>query len=240
MFDIGLLQPREFILILIGAFDESGKLDDTEHVSFAGFVAKPAKWEEFREEWRRLLRPHKIKYWKTCDAVHMNGGYARFRKREKDLRTLITKLAELICKYAIEAMSGSISTSEFKQLSQDARKKLKDPQYCAFESCVRMLVSSAEVDPGDTFTLVCDDSDEYAEHCLKLYTRLQKSTVISKRIVGLCFADDKKYEPLQAADLLAFCERAERREEPPDAIWRCAQEVFSKHYKCISGSQVVK
>src|SRR5258708_1533034 len=116
---------------------------------------------------------------------------------------------------------------EYRALGQQLRVKLKDPLYAAFYSGIKTLVEGEEIEPEDKFNLICDDYEEYSGECLATYRRLIKQEpVIAEKIGGLCFLDDMKYAPLQAADLFAFCRRRHLVKPNEKGIWAEAWNIF--------------
>jgi hypothetical protein len=235
-------EPQRFevaVATLNAVFDESGGVDRS-HVIFAGLIAMPEQWEEMGIPWRSALRKHGLNYWRTVEAAHMNDSFKKFRKRPEELRTLALHLADLVCKHAGGGHVNSVSVEEFNQLKDTVRKRLRTPFYAAFESGIRTLMLEENIDIGDKFNLICDDSEESVE-CHRAYRSLRKqSPEIGKRIGGICFLDDKMYFPVQAADLYAFCHR-KKIENDLKGIWAEVMARFDEIFSVqIPGDIIVK
>jgi len=98
-------------------------------------------------------------------------------------------------------------------MSEDARARLgnaQDPYYIAF---TRSLIELAHFGlPEDRITLICDDDAETAWTCYQHYRAVRRvHGLVRKKTVGLCFADDKHFPALQAADMVAVLARLEAR-----------------------------
>src|ERR1700693_743704 len=147
-------------------FDESGKQNDSDVVVFAGFFTTADRWTEFGREWNTELRKNKLTYFRMVDAVQLNGSFSKFRNKRPALTSLVSRLADLICKYAMEGTINRISTAEFKALKETVRLRYKNPFYYAFEGGIEALANSLTLEPTDRFNLICDDSEEYSSECL--------------------------------------------------------------------------
>jgi hypothetical protein len=84
--------------------------------------------------------------------------------------------------------------------------------------------------PRDNVMLICDDSEEYSSECLRAYRRLkQLEPLISKRVPCITFADDQYYAPLQAADMYAYCVRAQHVGSAP-GLWKGPMEIIHSYF----------
>ena len=96
-------------------------------------------------------------------------------------------------------------------MPQSQRRKLKGPQYCGFESCVKGLIQNY---PDHVFQINCDLTQDYAETCLSLFNH-----VVSRNAspCGPSYRDrvrQRQVHPsLQAADIIAYCARAMAEEK---------------------------
>jgi Protein of unknown function (DUF3800) len=227
-------------MTLSAAFDESGKYGDSEHVVFAGFIARQDKWQEFTHEWNvRLLKdlPRVEGRLPVLHMVELNRKHKRAKEREEKRRveSLVADLARLICKFALEGFANTITMAEFTLLDQDQRKRYKDPFYYAFEAGVKSISKCEALGPHDNVMLICDDSEEYSSQCLESYRRIKRlEPEIMKRVPCITFGDDTQYAPLQAADLYAYCCRA-NRSRTDDGLWveplRIIHGEFSDHVR---------
>ena len=58
--------------------------------------------------------------------------------------------------------------------------------------------------------IMCDDDEQEALEMYQLLSSFRRRNPVgSKRIVSICFADDKSHPPLQSADLFAYVCRLE-------------------------------
>src|SRR5262249_54210297 len=103
-----------------------------------------------------------------------------------------------------------------------------DPFYAAFEQGILSGIQNSQILPEDNFNLICDDSEEHAGDCLKVFRRFMRDNPeTAKRIGTICFGDDEKITPLQMSDMFAYCLRKDA-EKAPDGIWREILDIFTK------------
>ena len=227
-----ILSPEDILasITLLAAFDESGKHNDCGHVVFGGFISTQEKWNEFTVEWNARLGRAGMRFLHTgelCDAYRLCEGQAK----RNEIETLIGDLTAVVCKYALEGFVSHISVRDFKKLDQTQRKKYKDPFYYAFESGIKSIMQSTTLAPQNLALLVCDDSEEYSSECLKAYRRLKvRENKIAERIPGICFSDDKRYPPLQAADMFAYSYRRSITNPTEKSLISIPLEILMSHF----------
>jgi hypothetical protein len=139
------------------------------------------------------------------DAMNLRGTFETWHDRIDDRDSLLLTLSKLAAEAFI--VVAPMSTDDFKALPQTQREKLGgNPQYCGFEVSIKGLLREY---PSRGIHLVCDLSEEYAEKCIRLYHRLRARDQDAKnRCFAITFADDRNTPHLQAADLVAYCSRA--------------------------------
>jgi hypothetical protein len=99
-----------------------------------------------------------------------------------------------------------------------------DVQYCGFEACISgALHQSANA----VLHVTCDLSEEYARNCVTLFNKLRaRDVMIKARCFALTFAEDERHAGLQAADMIAYCSRAEHTEREPQPIVQQIIEIL--------------
>jgi len=193
---------------VVAAFDESGKLADTEYVVFAGSVATYEEWDVVSGKWMDILGKAGIDYVSMKEAMHAHGQFSDWKNRTDERDALLISLAEMFHSLIKYHVATPMENAHFKRLPPQVRKLLKNPQYCGFESCIRQVAAS--LPDNYVAQLMCDCSEEYAVECLKMYLRLRRSSdEFKSRCVAMVFCEDENSPPLQAADMLAYCLRAD-------------------------------
>ena len=120
---------------------------------------------------------------------------------------------------------SAITVAEFKALPKESRSRYRDPFYYAFEHGVMTMSKDKCVGVTDDLALMCDDSDD-AVKCLQAFQRLKKrEPSVDAKVAVIAFGDDKRYPPLQAADMIAFCHRASKT-SAERGLWSAPLEII--------------
>ncbi len=148
---------------------------------------------------------------KMSAAIACRGEFYRWKGREAERDDLLIRLASVIHEAPILKVAAPILAGEFESLPQFQRRKLKDPQYCGFESCVKGLIQNY---PNDVFQINCDLTQDYAETCVSLFNHVvSRNAHLADRLIAIAFGNDKFIPQLQAADIIAYCARAMAEEK---------------------------
>ena len=219
-------------------FDESGKHDSSSHIVFAGFLAQPKDWYALQNEWKAILEPYGILYFRGSDAFTFNKAWRQFGGNDPALEAkrdeIVLALADLGCKYATQGSACVMQVGDFNRQPQVFRERYGyDAFYCAFERGLSAMLRSRFTQPDDHFTIVYDDDFEDQDNDREIterYRRLiKKDPSLSQIVDGLCFLNDKKYQPLQFSDMWAYCLRR-KAIGAPDGIWRAVLDKIDARF----------
>ena len=193
-------------------FDESGKFADCEVVALAGIVGTSVPLGQFAYSWNTRLQRDGLEHVSMKDALHLNDDFHRWRDSPERRDTLLLDLASIIHASPLMRTGAYVTSAEFKALSQSERKLyMGDPQYCCLETCVLGILAGRD---DFSLNIACDLSEQYSEKCVALFHKLRsRNPVVKSRCFGISFLDDRYNPPLQAADMIAYCSRAERLED---------------------------
>lgn len=198
--------PNANILMafLKGYFDESGKHQRSDVVSFCGFVE--SDWEPFQNEWNYLLRRNKI------SSLHIGKDAL---KADAARIKMYAQFVQAIKKTVAQGFAMVVDVAAFKNMSAVVRKEYRDDShFLAFSSVVRDVVRYANVLPDPSVAIICDDEPSKACECYKMFDVMRQNSEqpeSRKTLRSIAFADAGFYTQLQAADLFAYICRAESR-----------------------------
>ena len=195
--------------------DESGKPPNSDVISVCGYRLLQEDIHGFSVEWMRCMSDWSV------PPIHMRGvshpseknGWLGVRKLwgeswETKRDAMLMEFARIVQGSAIVPVGTVIST---RGLSKTA-----DPTFDAFKRTILSTVESLSLSTSDPkIGIVVDDDDESSLRYHKWLNEVRKSD-IERRIKTICFADDKGYPLLQAADMLAY-EARNRGRRPQDA-----------------------
>jgi hypothetical protein len=230
--------------ILQAYFDESGKLqDNADHVVFGGLAGRMDEVSVFSRQWRELLGSD-VDHIHMKDAMRLEGAFKGWKGKESARDELLIECAKLAWSESGMLIVSEMDKNDFLTLAPSQRKRLKNPTYGGFETCIRALAAEFT---GHDLHVWYDESQEYAETCLKLYRRLKSmNTDLARRLPSLTFADDEKYPGLQAADMVAYSAYVVQRDGTAAprvvreirTIFRGAQRGGKKHLLYTKGASL--
>lgn len=196
-------------------FDESGKKGDHPVVTFSGVGASENQLHKFSDAWRELLDEHELPYLHMAHALRTSRKLSdKIPKQQVSERIAVLKrFADCVNAHLEVGLIQALDVNGFNAMSKEARARLgnaNDPYYIAF---TRALIELAHFGlPEDQISLICDDDAETAWTCYQHYRAVRRvHNLVRKKTVGLCFADDKHFPALQAADMVAVLARLEAR-----------------------------
>ena len=130
-----------------GYFDESGKHQNDSIVSFCGFVE--SDWEPFENEWRYLLRRHKMAELHVSKAS-LKAGSAQLK--------IYSQFIQAIKKTVEKGFAICVDVAAFNAAGKAVRSEYRnDAHFLAFSAALRDVVKYVSVLPNPQVSLICDD-----------------------------------------------------------------------------------
>lgn len=212
LLDCELKRSFTLSLHILGAFDESGKFHDAKVISFCGFLGTSREWHALQLEWDVLLRRHGIA------SLHMSGNALNFRRKlsaknpalglEARIK-VISEFIRVIQKNIEMGIAIAIDVEAFKNLPEHCRVAMGDPHYIAFSAAMADVFGFTRANDAKA-CIICDDEEKYFVECYKLLARYKREDPsVRHRFIAMSAANDKEFDELQAADLLAYVTRCE-------------------------------
>jgi len=195
---------------LQGYFDESGKLSDPNPgiVAFAGCISTYDGWQSLSNRWNEIFDQVGIRSLHMKEVMSFRGDWRQFKDKEPERDDVLVELAKAVYKSSFFLLAAPMLSQEFLALPQAEQPRLKNLQYCGFETCVKGLsdsISTSITGPVKV-QLICDLSEEYSSECLKLFIRLRRANKpLANLFPALTFGVDEGLLPLQVADMYAYC-----------------------------------
>lgn len=192
--------------------DESGKFHDHSIVSLCGFVGKREQLLDFQIGWEDLLRSYGMPSFKMAKAVRFTQPLGKRRPATglENRKAALSNFIECITDNLHVGVYVAVDVSGFQSLSEAQKKTMGDePPYLAFVRVMAEIVNYYK-DPDFQLSVVCDDEQSYSPECYAILNKIRaKNSDYRRKIVSLCFADDKAFVGLQAADMFAYLTRCE-------------------------------
>jgi hypothetical protein len=219
---------RQYMVIVKACFDESGKLADQEWVVFAGCVATDNAWGAISDQWQSVLEENNIEYLTMKEAINFNGEFRDWKTRIAERNRLLIKLATIAHPLLGFYTWAPINVRKWNELTAKEQATFRNPQYAGFEGCVRNTLDSIK-NPQMRIQIYCDEAEEYSDQILKLYHKLRSIDAdFRSRCIGITFANDKYFRPLQMADMLAYTVRHTQVGARPEEVIVELKKIFDQ------------
>jgi hypothetical protein len=187
-------------------FDESGKFQDSNFICLTGYIASDGQWEAFCKEWVGLLQKHDIPYIHMKNFIALQGEYKKKGWSHADRDKILEEFINVIRRNVLAGFGIGLDAQYYRSLDQESKKRLgRDPGLFCFERLIRRIVDKLIKSGHEpSISMVFDDDQHYAMNCYARWCKLKKRNPgLGNRISTMCFADDKVFQPLQGADILA-------------------------------------
>jgi hypothetical protein len=194
---------------LISYFDESGKFSNVncEAVVVGGFVVDVGQRHALMNRWVKILNDAGLDRISMKDALDYSDQCESLKGDKETRDEILLSLADVAMSPSVMRIWGMVTTAEFNSLSARVRKRVENPQYFAFEACMRAIFGMDNI----IVQTVYDLSEDYSAATVKLFNTLRrKNPIAEQRCPVISFCDDHVEPGLQMADMIAFCGRAEK------------------------------
>jgi hypothetical protein len=215
----GIPQPmrqRRLLLTIQAYIDDSGVIGTDPIFVLAGFMARAEQWAAFSDAWKSYLdEPPSLQYLKMNEAAKLKGEFRGWtdEQRDRKLRGLVEIIKRFPPSKAIYALIDLIAWEEI--MAPGLAKPMANPYYMGFH-VVLSGVCHEVVDSGqsDEIELIFDKQVIFGPRIALWYPVVKDSIATAQpeelnRIANALppspmFRDDRKFVPLQAADILAW------------------------------------
>jgi hypothetical protein len=195
--------------------DESGKVNNSDYISFCAFLGNNNEWLQLLEAWKALRIALRVPPIHVSAILHPTdkNGWLEVKNRwgndwPQKSENMLDDFASIIEESKVVSVGAVVDARSFRDMSLPMLKAElpdKDPHYFAFE--ITVLTSLETVTWGgseDVLGLQVDDDEEKSILCYQLLRALKShSAKARQRISGICFVSDALYPGVQAADMLA-------------------------------------
>jgi hypothetical protein len=191
--------------------DESGHFSNSDYICIAGYASSDEGWEAFIPEWSALLKKHALPAIHMKDIVSSKGSSPAAQWAMDKKLAMLEQFIQLIQKHVKAGFGVGLKAAHYRTVV----KKLEHsglvtnpfhaPVFCLARiiklAAFHTLLKSSE----QAIEVVLDDSEQYSMKFYSYFSKLkQRNAFVKERISSITFADDEKWFPLQAADMLAY------------------------------------
>jgi len=197
------------IHMLKAFIDDSGSGGDSPWYVIAGYVGTVEAWDAFEGPWRNVLDgPPKLEYFKASEAesLRSEGQWSGISKDARNVR--IDALIGVIQKFATRAIYVRMMQKDFNDVIKPYIPKKWDNAYFFLFMGFMAASTSIEKYVGEgqpiEFVFDCAEKKRIQDPSLLLYDQCMTLPQFGGRVHNIHYEDEKKFTPLQAADLLAW------------------------------------
>jgi hypothetical protein len=204
----GVAPERQFVMIFIGYFDESGTHAGSDAMAIAGYISTKERWCGFDVEWKAALKDYGLDFFHMTDFAAGAGPYQSWSPDEKAAR--LEHLIGIINRHAQASLGIAIPVKLFHSVFSDKAKRIIGGPYGL--AVHRAFLETADLvktlHTDGMIRYVFESGAEGAGAVLRSYQRSMKLQFPMfkemLRQAGLSFEDKRCATPLQAADILAY------------------------------------
>jgi hypothetical protein len=202
-------------MVMQACIDDSGSSPTDPLYVLGGFIASTDQWAEFSSEWQTALsKEPALDYFKMAEANSLTGqfdqsnGWDRARRDDR-----VLALARIIRKHAPIRIEVSVKNRDFdrffKTLPATQRSLATDSPYLFLAEALMVTVARAAPAFGlqEPIDFIFDGQGGFTDELHRWWPSLSAMLDPSiRQFLGSkpIDRDDKKFEPLQAADLCAW------------------------------------
>lgn len=185
-------------------FDESGTNLNDPALVMAGFISTDELWSEFSTRWHEAITGWGLTHWHMTDFEARQGEFKEW-PRDKESRARLGHLLGLIMDHTLATASISFPRALFKSYF-DPAPKTEERLYLLTAASIMLQVSyfPKEWLPGQKVALVFEKGARGRHQVQQAWDALPRGTSEHLNFLSLTFAKKTCFEPLQAADILAY------------------------------------
>ncbi len=189
--------------------DDSGSGGDSPWYVLAGYVGTVEAWDAFEGPWSEVLDgPPKLEYFKASEAesLRSDGQWAGVSKGERNRR--LDLFINVIGKFATRAFHARVMQTDYNEVIKHYVPAKWDNAY--FFLFIGFMAAATSIEKhagsGQPIEFVFDSADKkrIQNPSLQLYDQCAYLPQFGGRVDNIHYEDEKKFLPLQAADLLAW------------------------------------
>jgi Protein of unknown function (DUF3800) len=209
-------------MILQGYIDDSGSEPQSKFFLLGGFVSTISRWAQFSNEWHAVLnKPPVLDYFKTTEAMSLHTQFDEKRGWTEALRdNRVQDLVQVIKNNVEMGVHVYTSNDTFHRLIGNLplpyRNLSSDTPYSLLFAQMSLVVARLQYifDSKDKCDLIFDQQLGFQVEAMQWWSLFKKdaaerggNSITEYMGSPPSFKDDKKFKPLQAADLFAWHRR---------------------------------
>jgi Protein of unknown function (DUF3800) len=195
-------------LVLHAFVDDSGNNAESPVFVLAGFVLRAGSWKSFDEQWTATLsKPPALAYFKMRECAAIQGQFRGWKQDDRDSRLL--EFANIIKDNALALVWALVKWDDFRHIFARVKSPIgRSPYNLVYYSLMAAAVKSMRhFNIEDKIGFIFDEQLHLSDSVQAVYgTVLNNMPSDLRNLIGgrPIHGDDRKYLPLQAADMAAW------------------------------------
>jgi hypothetical protein len=231
------IEPEDGVAHFYIYGDESGKLAQSDLVSFCGYVGHASEFERVMAEWNNCrfawgVPPVHMRFI-TNPERNKNGEWKNVREEwgnewepKRDL--MLKEFSSIILNSNLACAGSVIDSAHLRKMPESPWKEgMRDPVFLGFHTLLMESLDKIDrINEELSVAIIVDDDPQYAKACYDLLNVLKDQFPrVRRRISAITFGNDEHYPALQMADMIAFearslmVRRMAKIDEPPSSIY---------------------
>lgn len=201
-----LAQSR--ITMVHATLDDVGKCEEDGMCAVVGYVATKQQWTDFNRYWVSILGAHGLQFLHTTDHLQIPNLDGR-KLSEVDVYRTLSPFISVVNEHLTKDNEGFgicvvTECDAYESLTAEEKTVIRKPEVHSFEMAVGLAAINIRnyLASGGIMALQFDETRDAP----KLYGRYrwikEKNESLRNSLSGICFIDDKRHPPIQAADML--------------------------------------
>ncbi|MGA9143622.1 MAG: hypothetical protein WB007_07675, partial [Candidatus Acidiferrales bacterium] len=167
--------------------DESGKLEQSDYVSFCGYVAHASEWERVSMEWNNMRLAWDV------PPLHMrcivaperdkSGEWIKIKEKWGDVweikrEAMLSQFGAVIRDATVACIGSVIDAAHFRKMPNSAFKSemTNNPLFFGFYNLLMEGLDKIDrIDKALSVSVIIDDDEQYAMKCYKLLNTLRNT-----------------------------------------------------------------
>jgi hypothetical protein len=204
-------RSRRYLIVLQAFIDDSGRGKESDNPIFvlAGYAGSFKSFCDLADDWQAIMREEPaLAYLKGKEANALDKNFKGWTEEQRDAK--LDKMIASIRKHELIALSLVIKYRDFNRIPREPSGFFKNPFGITFAQMVAWLMNSAIVKrEREEIELIFDEGVLARKKTIEDAYKGLKEALLSKDALDLLvgkprFEDDRRYLPLQAADLLSW------------------------------------
>jgi hypothetical protein len=186
-------------------FDESGTNPNDPALTIAGFISDEERWAAFSEKWKAVVvDTWGLRYFHMADFEARQDQFKNWPRDEESKRRL-DYLLTLIADHVLGLVSVSFPRDLFHAYFSPKPKKVERLyMMTAASALLEASIFPREQAPSQKMAVVFETGARGRHQVQQAYDSLPPGTAEHLNFLSLTFGTKQEYEPLQAADILAY------------------------------------